>query len=174
MMIDISDILQEVGSSKDFEGNMDMKDTTFQGDEIRFHKPLFVKGNVINAGDVVALTAHIEGTATLQCGMCTEPYDYLLDFDIEVNLKSLHDEEDPDIYVYSDALIDLHDVVIREFLLNLPTRRRCTEECKGLCPYCGTNLNKGECQCEDEDHEPIDSRFAALKDFFVNRDREVE
>ena len=173
MIIDISDILMKVGSSKDFEGNLVMKDTTYQGDEIHFHKPFYVKGNVVNVGEVVALDAHIEGTATLQCGMCTEPYDYLVDFDIQVNLKPSHDEEDPDIYVYTDALIDLHDIVTREFLLNLPTRRRCTEECKGLCPYCGTNLNKEECQCLVDDHEPIDSRFAVLKDFFVDRDREV-
>lgn len=173
MMIDISDILLEVGSSKDFEGNLIMKDTTYQGDKIRFHTPFFVKGSVVNGGEVIVLSAHIEGTVTLQCGMCIEPYDYLVDFDIQVKLKALHDEEDPDIYVYTNDTIDLYDIVAREFFLNLPTKRRCTEDCKGLCPYCGTNLNKGECQCLNKDHEPIDSRFAALKDFFVNRDREV-
>lgn len=173
MLIDISDILMEVGSSKDFEGDVVIEDITYQGDNIHFNTPFHVKGNVINGGELVILSAHLGGVVALQCGICAEPYDYLADFNIQVNLKPLPDEEDPDIYVYTNDLIDLDDIITREFLLRLPLQRRCTEECRGLCPYCGTNLNKEECQCSDEDHQPIDSRLAIMKDFFVNRDREV-
>ena len=41
--------------------------------------------------------------------------------------------------------------------------------CKGLCPYCGVNLNNEECQCTDEDRQPIDNRLRILKDFYANR-----
>lgn len=173
MVVDISDILLEVGSSKDFEGNVIIEDIVYQGEDIRFKGPFYIKGNLVNGGETVVLNGHLDGVATLICGMCTEPYDYLVDYDIQVSLKSLPDKEDPDIYVYTDDLIDINEVIIREFLLRLPMKRRCSEECRGLCPYCGINLNEDECQCSDEDHEPIDSRLEVLKDLFDNRDREV-
>lgn len=173
MVIDISDILSEVGSSKDFEGIVPLDDITYQGENITFVRPFYVEGNVLNGGELIFLRSHISGILTLSCGMCAEPYDYSADFNIQVNLKSMHDEEDPDIYIYTHNIIDLDDIIVRELLLRLPIQRRCSEGCKGLCPYCGTNLNKGECQCSDKDHQPIDIRFAALEDFFVNRDREV-
>jgi len=46
----------------------------------------------------------------------------------------------------------------------------CDEECEGLCPNCGANLNKGECSCETDadDEELIDPRLAKLQDFFKN------
>lgn len=173
MVIDISDILSEVGSSKDFEGHVQLKDISYQGDRIRFDKPFYVEGSVVNGGELFLLKGHIDGSPVLRCGRCLETYDYTAEYDIEVNLKPSHDEEDPDIYVYTNNLIDVDDIVIREFLLRLPIERRCSEECKGLCPYCGTNLNKEECQCLDKDHESIDSRLEVLKDFVVHRDREV-
>ncbi|NLI59993.1 MAG: DUF177 domain-containing protein [Clostridiales bacterium] len=173
MVIDISDILMEVGSSKQFDGNVIIKDITYQGDKIHFDSPFYVKGNVTNVGQLLVMNAHLEGIAALKCGKCTESYDYSVDYDIKVNFKSTTDEEDPDIYVYTNNRIDLYDIVIREFLHRLPILRRCSQECKGLCPYCGTNLNNKECQCSDQDHEPIDSRFSVLRDFFVDRDREV-
>ncbi|NMA14219.1 MAG: DUF177 domain-containing protein [Clostridia bacterium] len=39
----------------------------------------------------------------------------------------------------------------------------CREDCKGLCPICGSNLNIKQCRCE---RESIDPRLAALKNFF--------
>ncbi len=173
MIIDISDILLEVGSSKEFEGDVVIEEIVYQDEIIHFDTPFRLEGSVVNAGELVLLTAHLNGVATLQCGTCAEPYDYLIDYDIEINLKPAPDEEDPDIYVYSNELIDIDDIVTREFLLRLPIQRRCSKECKGLCPYCGTNLNHDECQCSDEDHKPIDIRLAIMKDFFVDRDREV-
>jgi uncharacterized protein len=42
----------------------------------------------------------------------------------------------------------------------LPTKRLCSEDCKGLCPYCGKDLNEGRCDCEVDE---IDPRFEVLK-----------
>ncbi|HZJ57021.1 MAG TPA: DUF177 domain-containing protein [Clostridia bacterium] len=173
MVIDISDILMEVGSSKDFDGEISIEDIVYQGENIRFDKPLRIEGTVVNADEFIMLSGHLYGYATLQCGVCTEPYDCIADYDLQVNLKPLPDEEDPDIYVYVNDLIHLDDIIIREFILRLPTQRRCSEECRGLCPFCGVNLNREECHCTDEDHQIIDSRLEKLKDFYVNRDREV-
>ena len=57
---------------------------------------------------------------------------------------------------------ELQDAVKRAqvLLLNLPEQVLCKEDCKGLCPECGTNLNLKDCDCGDKD---IDPRWAALK-----------
>jgi uncharacterized protein len=173
MVIDITDILMEVGLAKDFEGYLSLEDFVYQGDNIHFEKPFYVEGTVVNGGEFVMLSAHVQGHAALQCGICTEPYDYTADNEIQINLKPIPDEDDPDIYVYSNNLIHLDDIIIREFILKLPVQRRCSVGCKGLCPYCGVNLNNEECQCTDEDRQPIDNRLRILKDFYANWDREV-
>jgi uncharacterized protein len=51
-------------------------------------------------------------------------------------------------------------------LLSLPTRPLCREDCRGLCPHCGINLNRESCGCREE---RLDSRLAALRSIKVSR-----
>ena len=63
-------------------------------------------------------------------------------------------------YYEGEGLL-LEDVLREQMLLALPLRAICREDCKGLCPQCGQNLNQGQCNCT----EPLeDPRWAALKD----------
>ena len=63
-------------------------------------------------------------------------------------------------YYQGEGLL-LEDVLREQILLALPLRAICKEECKGLCPHCGKNLNIEQCSCA----EPLeDQRWAALKD----------
>ena len=47
-----------------------------------------------------------------------------------------------------------------QFYLALPMKPLCGNDCKGLCPTCGTNWNKGTCDCSNQSEDP---RLAALK-----------
>lgn len=61
--------------------------------------------------------------------------------------------------------VDLTDGVREELLLNLPDYIRCSDDCKGLCPKCGANLNDAPCSCSDKDDEgipPEDSPWSVL------------
>lgn len=53
-----------------------------------------------------------------------------------------------------DQEVDITDDVREELLLNIPDYIRCSEDCKGLCPHCGADLNDGPCGCEDQSDEP--------------------
>lgn len=68
--------------------------------------------------------------------------------------------EDLDFVSYQDDLVDLDPLIIEQILLQIPMKVLCQEDCRGLCPHCGINLNKSNCQCHDE---RIDSRLAILK-----------
>jgi uncharacterized protein len=69
---------------------------------------------------------------------------------------------DPDCYLDGYNL-DVDKLLLGEALLNWPSRVLCREDCKGLCPVCGQNLNHGDCGCE---RKALDPRMAKVLDVF--------
>ena len=68
-------------------------------------------------------------------------------------------EEDEETYPLRGEMLDLQPLVRDALLLELPLAPLCNEECKGLCPACGADLNDGPCSC---DTRPADPRWSAL------------
>lgn len=75
------------------------------------------------------------------------------------------DLEDADEEFFDGKTIDLDPIVREQVLLALPMDVVCKDDCKGLCPMCGQNLNEKQCGCESR---YVDPRFAALKDIKLN------
>ena len=73
-----------------------------------------------------------------------------------VELKS----EEMDIDFYKEGYIDTKDIIRDQILLNIPMKPLCSEDCKGICPICGTDLNEFTCECEKKE---IDPRLASLQ-----------
>jgi uncharacterized protein len=70
------------------------------------------------------------------------------------------DEEELDVVFLEEPILDLEQLAIEQVALALPMRFVCSEECAGLCPRCGANLNEADsCTCEPE----VDPRWEALK-----------
>lgn len=70
-------------------------------------------------------------------------------------------EEDQDTYILAeDGKLGLNELFRADILLALPTKYLCKEDCKGLCPVCGMNLNNSSCQCNKRQ---IDPRLEVLK-----------
>ena len=80
---------------------------------------------------------------------------------LHVLVTSLNNEENDELILVENDRLDLKELVLSDLLLNLPMKHLCREDCKGLCPKCGANLNEGECGCN---RKPVDPRFAALRD----------
>ena len=77
------------------------------------------------------------------------------------------DEDEFDV-LPADKVIDLEPLITAALLLEFPLIPLCDEECKGLCPQCGANLNEGLCGCEpaaDDDDDMLPNPFAAPADF---------
>lgn len=71
--------------------------------------------------------------------------------------KELSDDDMGICYIEGDE-IDLDEIIRQEVVFNLPVRVVCSDDCKGLCQYCGANLNQGRCKCETN----ADPRWTAL------------
>lgn len=67
--------------------------------------------------------------------------------------------EDLDLFPFDGETINLEPLIREQFVLAVPFAPLCREDCKGLCPQCGTDWNTGTCSCE----KPVDPRLAALK-----------
>ena len=104
----------------------------------------------------------VTGSFSEQCARCGIPVSYGLKCDfterfIKQNTGTEQDAED-DSYCFTGDSIDLTDFLNEIILLNYPMTVLCRDDCEGLCPVCGQNLNEGRCSCntEPEDIDPND------------------
>ena len=72
--------------------------------------------------------------------------------------------EELEISYYQGDFIDLTSIICEQIILQVPIKALCSEECKGLCPHCGTNLNISSCDCH---LNFVNNRMAVLKNFIV-------
>ena len=119
----------------------------------------------------VELSGNLRTDVKLTCSRCLKSLEQKIDQDFRAVFVSPEedfggsevelDDESLDQSVAENGMIDLPDVVREQLLLAIPERAFCSEECRGLCPKCGADLNLIDCKCGDED---IDPRWAALSE----------
>jgi uncharacterized protein len=172
MRIEVSGLLKETGQSMPLQDRVDLDTVVFQGEDIGFTGPVDVKGSMINAGEYLELSVQVRGQASLHCGRCAESYGEAFDFDLKLRFARSADL-DHDILGFSGEWIDIDPYLATEIVTRLPIRRLCSDECKGLCPVCGLNLNQASCDCIIESNEAAQNPFAVLKGFVDDSDEEV-
>lgn len=120
-----------------------------------------VKGKAYCKADVVYLDVNISFDFFGICDRCAEDFEreYTIDLHKIVVEKLENDDDDfDDFIVVEGCKLDLDDFVYQEIQLYLPQKMLCKEDCKGICPRCGKNLNEGDCDCKAD----VDPRMAAL------------
>jgi len=147
--VNVAGILKKSDATLEFEGEQLLTDIEYQGERIGFVYPLRLKGVISNTGQMLLAKLSLEGFIELQCGACTKVYNDSIVLSFEAVYKRFKDTEDPDVFTYQNDRVDFHDAVLEYVLLNLPTRRRCREDCLGLCPRCGIDLNVDMCRCDN-------------------------
>ena len=119
----------------------------------------------------IRLRGRLATTIEMTCARCLEPVTQDLRREFELLYRPLGADAGRDELSVTDAEAEigyyqgegvlLEDVLREQVLLALPLKVTCREDCKGLCPHCGKNLNVEQCSCA----EPVeDPRWTALKD----------
>lgn len=140
---------------QDFEFHLNNQSVEPFGDEYEGEissEGIDIRGHIRRLNkDQCAIEFELNGIMLYPCARCLEqiPTEVLYTFNETVDLS---DETDT---------VDLIPFVEECLFINEPYKMLCKEECKGLCPGCGVNLNHAECQCEETIE--IDPRFEALK-----------
>lgn len=171
MIIDVSGILKESGGRMTVSGEVDLNTgEAFLGEVYRFKEPVSVNGSISNNGKSLIFKAEGRGILETRCARCMKDIEAEVTFPIDENLVRAEDSEnaDEDSILFEGNIIEIDEIALNSFLMNVPPRFLCKEDCKGLCPNCGADLNEGECGC---DHEQIDPRWAGLLDI-MNEDKE--
>ena len=133
------------------------------GDEEIAVSSLRFSGKAADISGFIRLIGIITGEHSALCGRCLAPVARAFSIEIDLSVVTSPTESDEDVILAEGQKIDLGTFVTETVLLNLPLRLLCREDCKGLCPKCGKDLNTGACEC---DHKEIDPRLAGLADFF--------
>ena len=127
-------------------------------------------------GQHVFAAGQLRGHLVVACGRCVGPVRLELDEKLRVTFMPPGEmpqeqeegaaddgaevrEEDLDTFPFDGERVDLEPMLREQFVLAVPFAPLCREDCKGLCPQCGIDLNTGTCACE----KPVDPRLAALK-----------
>jgi len=173
MLIRVADLrLQRLEFSQNFQaGAIDF------GPDFRQVGPLHTTGRaeviVEHRGhkeniDDIRVVGGLDATLEVSCARCLEPVTHTVNWAFDLLYRPLGvdrraeevaiSEADTEIGYYDGEGLVLEDVLREQVLLATPVKLVCREDCKGLCPQCGANLNNEICNCV----RPGDPRWAAL------------
>lgn len=126
-----------------------------------FVEPARVQGRISNCAGVVTVSFAVDARLRQDCDRCAEPFERAYRFSGAYVLVQETNGDIPDDYiVLPDAQLDMDDLCESCILLHMPSKVLCREDCKGLCPVCGQNLNVKTCSCAARS---VDPRLEALR-----------
>lgn len=120
--------------------------------------------NLCRTGENINLSGEFKVPLHPACDRCLEVFDFSLEVLLQMNLAPLYmsqqeerewknreeieiTKEDAEFSFYKGTEINLSEILREQTVLALPLRTLCSEECRGLCPRCGKNLNEGNHEC---------------------------
>jgi len=179
--IKIPSELFALAESSHFEGELHLDSLEAGPDDYRFNGPVSWEVEVTNTGAALLVAGTAKATGTCACARCLE--DVTFDFlgDIEAYLliegadaSEFEDDDDApgdDEFdtLPADHLVDLEPYIKAALVIDAPAQPLCRDDCAGLCPNCGANLNEGPCSCGGDDaladFEAAANPFSALAGF---------
>ena len=141
-----------------------------QEEEFTITAPVELDADVRKDANKARLVGRVKTTLECACSRCLEPFSVPVDAPFDLLFLPIAEntgdeeqevaEDDVGVSYYRDDAIDLGDVMREQFFLALPMKPLCREDCRGLCPVCGSNRNREPCECQGG---WVDPRMAPLK-----------
>jgi len=137
-----------------------VEETGLEAEGVCFTDPVTASLKLFRQDDKVFVKAELSVVMELECARCLSPVHRQLTgtFENQYQYQPLLNTpqrlmDDIGIRYYSEDYIDLSDDIKEGLILEIPARIICSDNCKGLCPHCGQNLNQRECDCRLESEE---------------------
>ncbi len=175
LRIDLADIAGTPGA----RGRYSISEAVASTEELSCVGPVVGELEVENSGSLLLLRGNLRAKARLTCVRCLGAFECPLDIRIEEEFATREtqpdvltiDRDEPEASAMADFVLDVSELVRQQLLLGIPMGSVCRDDCRGLCPNCGQNLNEGSCTCADE---PIDSRWSQLANLLARGTKEEE
>jgi len=150
--INIASILKEPGTKR-AEGVI-----TGEIGGVPVRGPVDWSATVTHTGNEFLLSGEIQGTALVECRRCLKPtpvpirahFHHLLEYHPGVEGTQLVETPEEEVYHFGHPELDLSGILEQAFVLELPLTALCHDECAGLCPVCGADLNETDCGHAEE------------------------
>ena len=170
MVLDLTEILTHPGMRYDYS----VDEPPLEVDDLVCVQPIQGMIQFANTGSALVLTGRVKTRVSLVCSRCLAPMELSLGIPISEQWPLGHPsgfpagsvpvvlEEDAPMAggLFSGPVMDLTELLRQLILLELPVCPIHSEDCLGLCPVCGHDLNMGPCSCV---RAAPDSPFAALR-----------
>ncbi len=171
MLVSLSEIMTTNDKVVQINAPIEMNEFNYMGTnyEISHKEPISL--TITNLGDKKIL---IEGgtniSLTLFCSRCLKEILFPMSIEVlrEVDFNLTEEQRaeglDETNYIIGYNL-DVDTLIYDEILIGFPMKLLCSEDCKGLCKNCGTNLNEKSCECDTYNYDP---RMSVIRDIFKN------
>jgi uncharacterized protein len=122
------------------ESGLELKESLIPGDldlsrsDVKFTEPIDISCQANKGIGIVSLNLRFCATMHLTCGRCLQEFNDTLSRQLKLDLPLEGAKE-----------LDITDNLREEIILSFPLKPLCRADCRGLCPQCGQNLNKGRC-----------------------------
>ncbi len=163
--------LENFEKDREFAHTYQPNDLSLEDVDLRLIEPAEVRGRLRRKGHEVELIGNLRTTLETVCARCLKPVAIPLsaDFDerfttsVSWGAEEQHElrSDDLNLSIFDGIAVDLDQLVREQLQLATPAQILCRENCHGLCPVCGADLNTAACKCENQ---KVDSRWEKLKD----------
>jgi uncharacterized protein len=178
MKLDLSHIPE---SGLKFNVELDVGEVDMTGTDADLAGNLRLEGRVLKAGEEMVLDGVLRGGFSLTCSRCLKQFVQPFEFAVSATYVETTEfppgartevafDDDTRIAFLGDE-IDLIAGIREDLMLNVPLKPLCSDDCRGLCPQCGADLNEEECGCAQERGDP---RLASLRAIRTQIERGVE
>lgn len=174
--MDISNFKLSNEKTMEFSGEIADNKTDYDIFELGIKFPINYRGNMFKVDDIIDISVEISYDFNTTCARClksmidhvdTKSYFRIVSFDN--SYEKDEETKDIEIIVLKNEPLNVQDLVMSIVVTSIPYKSICKENCRGLCPKCGQDLNEKICNCEPEMTDP---RFEALLGLF-NENEEV-
>lgn len=171
MLLDLSEIVIRHG----MEVSLEIDQPLVEDPDLVFAEPLKGKLDFENSGDLISITGEVDTALTIACSRCLADVRVPIKLEVEERFPIedvTHPNRQPEegeewetlvsSVVYLDQgrpILDLDELLRQLIVSEIPIRTLCDEECRGLCPECGTNRNERACGCSSK---PVNTPLAGL------------
>ena len=171
MLINLSDVLSDQHKTVEETVRLEMEEIRMKSGTypIISKEPVHVRVEHIR-GKELLVNAETRIVVAIPCDRCLDDVKREIVLDcakhVDVGLSDAELTEELDESNFIDGYhLDVDKLLSNEILSGWPEKVLCKEDCKGLCPVCGQNLNTKSCDCEDTG---LDPRMSVVRDLFKN------
>lgn len=175
MRIDLSDVYSSDRKIREEKVNIDINNLEISGVNYVVNEISGISFRFENIGTrKVHLAVSFNISLDMSCDRCLSDVSKSIDVTYETDLvrgdEAVRDDEDELVSFADSNELDILELVKICVLMNMPSKILCRDDCKGLCPVCGNNLNLRDCGCDSFVPDP---RMARIADIFNASNKEV-